>query len=129
MSSDNTQEKNYEIFFTFTQVNKGTQAQLFEKINKEIEVFLSKENIATDSTDGIFDFLNKTSDSVQEEFEELLSSDSNKKRLARALSKIFTLLLNTKVDTAKEIKRIIQIAIETTFKKWPEPRQQYSTYL
>ena len=110
-------------------MNKGTQAQLFDKINKEIEVFLSKENIDTDLTDGIFDFLNQISDSAQEEFEELLSSDSNKKRLARALSKIFALLLNTKVDTAKKIKQIIQIAIETTFKKWQEPRQQYSTYL
>ena len=33
------------------------------------------------------------------------------------------LLLNTKVDTAEKIKRIIKIAVETTIKIWQEPRQ------
>ena len=85
MSSDNTQEKIYDIFFTFTQANKATQARLFEEINKEMEAFLSQKNNGTDSTDSIFDFLNQISDFVQEEFDELLSGDSNKKRLVRAL--------------------------------------------
>ena len=76
MSSNNTQEKIGQIFFTFTQVNKATQAQLFEEINKEIEAFLSKENNNTDSIDSIFDFLNQISDSVPEEFDELLKVTS-----------------------------------------------------
>ena len=59
-----------------TQVNKATQAQLFEEINKEIEAFLSKENNNTDSIDSIFDFLNQISDSVPEEFDELLKVTS-----------------------------------------------------
>ena len=94
-----------------------------EEINKEIEEFLSKEDNDTDLTDGIFDFLNQISDSAQEEFDKLLSGDSDKKRFVKALSKIFPLLLNTKVDTAKKIQRIIKIAIETTLKMWQEPRQ------
>ena len=93
MSSNNTEEKIDEIFFTFTQANKATQARLLEEINKETEAFLSKENNDTDSTNGIFDFLNKMSESVQEEFNELLSGGSDKKRFVRAPSKIFPLLL------------------------------------
>ena len=124
MSCDNTQEKIDEIFFTFTQVNKATQARLFEEINKEIKVFLSKENRDSDSTDSIFDFLNQISDSVQEKLDKCFSRDSDEKRFVRALSKIFTLLLNTKVDTAEKLKRIIKITIETTLKTWQEPQQQ-----
>lgn len=64
-------------------------------------------------------------DSVQEEFDKLLSGDSNKKRFLQALSKIFALLLlNTEVNTAEEIKKILKIAIETITKKWSEPRSQ-----
>ena len=36
------------------------------------------------------------------------------------LSKIFALLLNTKVDTAEKIKMIIKITIKTTIKIWQE---------
>ena len=41
-----------------------------------------------------------------------------KKCFLKLLSKIFALLLNTKVGTADEIKKIIKIAIETTVKIW-----------
>ena len=51
------------------------------------------------------------SDSVEEEFDELISDDSDKKRFLRALSIIYALLLNTKVDTAEKIKRILKIVI------------------
>ena len=124
MSSDRTQEKIDDLLETFTKANKESQGRLFEEINKELEAFLSKENNDIDTTYGVFDFLSQISDSVQEEFDELLSGDNDKKRFVRALSKIFALLLNTKFDTAEKIKRIIKIAIETTVKIWQEPRQQ-----
>ena len=76
-----------------------------------------------------FDFLKDLSDSVQEEFEELIAGNSNKKHFVRELSRIFVLLLNTKVDTPEKIKRIINIVIETTIKIWQEPRQQQEDYL
>ena len=60
-------------------LTKKSQARLFEEIDKELEAYLSKENNDMDSTDGIFDFLSQISDSVQEEFDEILSSDSDKK--------------------------------------------------
>ena len=85
---------------------------------------MSKENNDKDSTDKIFDVLSQISDSAREEFDELLSRDSDKKIFIRALSKIVALLLNTKLDTAQKIKQIIKIAIEMTLKRWQEPRQQ-----
>ena len=122
-SSGRKQEKIDELFQIFTNADKESQAQLFGEINKEFESFLSKENNDKDSTDGILDFLDQISDSVQEEFDKLLSGDSDKKRFVRALSKRLALLLNTKVDTVEKIKRIIKIAIETTLKIWQEQRQ------
>ena len=116
MSFDRTQEKIDNLFKTFTWSDKESQTLLFEEIKKEIEAFLAGENSSSNSTDGVFDFLSRLSDSVQEEFNEILKGDSDKKGFVRALSRIFALLLNTKVDTAEKIKQIIKIAIETTLK-------------
>ena len=91
---------------------------------KKLETFLPKENNGKDTTDGILDFLAKISDSVQEEFDKLVSGNSDKKRFVRALSRIFALLLNTKFETAEKVKRILKIAIETTIKIWQKPREQ-----
>ena len=124
MSVDRTQEKIDDLLEIFTLSDKESQALLFDKINKEIEAFLAERNSSIDLTDGVFDFLSRLSDSLREELHELLSGDSDKGRFVRALSRIFALLLNTKVDTAEKIKRIIKIAIETTLKIWQEPRQQ-----
>ena len=81
-----------------------------------------RESSDEDSIDGIFNVLTSISDSVQEEFDKLISIDSDKKRLLRVLSRIFTLLLNTKVDMAEKILKILKIAIETTLKIWQEPK-------
>ena len=82
-----------------------------------------EKSINTDSTDGVFDFLEALSARVQEEFEELLDGDIDKKRFVKALTLIFALLLNTKVNIADKIKRILKIAIETTIKIWQRPKQ------
>ena len=125
--TDNVEQQNSrkidKLFETFTKADKVSQARLFEEINKELEAFLSKENNDTDSTDGIFSLLSQISNSLQEEFDELLSGDSDRMRFVKALLKIFTLLLNTRVDTAEKIKRIIKIAIKTILKIWQEARQ------
>ena len=77
MAVDITQEKIDDLFETFTWPDKESQALLFEVMNKEIETFLAEENNSSDSADGVFDFLSRLSDSVQEEFHELLSGDSD----------------------------------------------------
>ena len=65
MSSDNKEVSSKELFFNFIESETADQARLFEAINKELEVFLAKENNDEDATDGILDFLATMSDSVQ----------------------------------------------------------------
>ena len=106
-----------EHFFSkFVGKHRENQAILFEEINKELEAFLAKENNDKEATDNVLNLLSTIPDSVQKEFGKLISSDRDKKRFDRELSKKFALLLNAKIDTAEKINRIIKIAIETTIK-------------
>ena len=94
---------------------------IFEEIDKEIREFLTEE-IDTDSTDGIVDLLENLNNRLQEDFDELIGENTDKKRFVKALTQSFALLLNTKVDTADKIKRILKIAVETTLKIWRGPK-------
>ena len=61
---------------------------------------------------------------VQEEFNELIDGESDKKQFESSLTRIFVLLLNTKVETADKIKKILKIVVETTLKTRQVPKQQ-----
>ena len=113
----------FEINKNQTQ-NLGTKSEITEKILLVITEHTESENKDFYSRDRIFDIIQDIADSIQQEFEKLIGIDSNKKMFVRNLSKLFAILLNTDYDTAKKIKRVIKIAIETTLKLWPEPRQQ-----
>ena len=105
--------------FGFEQIDAGSIADstlIFEEIRKEVEEYLLEESDNADSTDRIFNFLSTLSDKIQEEFDELLDGNTNKKRFLRALTQIFALLLNIKVDMLEKIKRVLKIAVETTIK-------------
>ena len=105
MSLTETTEQIENLFDTCTDnSDKIAGAELLEKINKELEVFLSTETNEVNEADEIFDLLRDLSDSVQEECEELVAGNSDKKHFIRALSRIFALLLNTKVDTPEKLK-------------------------
>ena len=80
-----------------------------------------------DSTDGIFDFLEGLSNCIQDGFDELIGEDTDKKRFIKALTHIFALLLNTKVDTADKIKKILKTAVETTLEMWQEQSSSTKT--
>ena len=102
MSVENLMETSEDLF-GLEQIGAGIETDntlIFEEITRELEGYLSRESEDADSTDGVFEFLASLADQVQLEFEELLDSDGDKKRFLRALSKIFALLLNAKVDTA-----------------------------
>ena len=116
------QEKIESLGNNYSKLNTLESVQLFEEITRAISEHVTFENKNRDSTDGIFDVLSKIADSVQEDFEELVGISSNKKHFIRALTKIFTLLLNTKVDTVEKIKKILKIAIDTMLKIWQEPK-------
>ena len=94
---------------------------IFEEIHKEIREYLTEE-IDTDSTDGVFDLLENLTNRLQEDFDELIVEDTDKKRFVKALTQIFALLLNTKVDTADKIKRILKIVVKTTLTIWRGPK-------
>ena len=91
---------------------------IFEKIKQELKEYLLEQTVEADSTDGIFDLLDNLTNRVQEDFDEIIGDDKDKKRFIKSLTRIFTLLLNTKVDTVNKIKRILKIAIKTTLKLW-----------
>ena len=96
--------------FGFEQIDVSSTAAstlIFEEIRKEVEEYLLEESDGADSTDGIFDFLSALPDKIQQEFDELLDSNTDKKRFLRALIGIFAPLLNTKVDTPEKNKKDI----------------------
>ena len=95
---------------------------IFEEINKELEENLMEKRIGTYSTDSVFDFLETLTNHVKEDFEGLIGEDTSKNRFVRGLTRIFALLLNTKVDTGDKIKKILKIAVETTLKIWQETK-------
>ena len=103
--------------------NNLEKAKLFEKISVAISNFVQYENGDNDSADGIFNTLSEIAESVQEDFEELIAFSNDKKHFIKALTKVFTLLLNTNVDTVDKIKRILKIAIEAMLKIWQGPKQ------
>ena len=97
--------KTSENLFGFPQIDLEPNADntlIFEEISRELEQLLLRENDNADSKDGVFEFLAEMSNQVQEEFDELLGEDTDKKRFLKSLSKVFALLLNTEVNTAEK---------------------------
>ena len=101
--------------FGFEQIEAYSGADatfIFEEIHKELEEYLPEKSINADSAGGL----------PQEDFDEVIGEDTDKKRFVKALTRIFAILLKTKVDTADKIKRILKIAVETTLKIWQGPK-------
>lgn len=74
MSAKNIEEVSEKLFLKFVGSNTEKQAILFEEINRELEAFLTKESNDKDATD-VLDLLLTIYDSVQEEFDKLISGD------------------------------------------------------
>ena len=58
---------------------------LFQEILKERKEYWTEE-IDTDSTDGAFDLLENLTNRLQEDFDELIGEDTDKKRFVKALT-------------------------------------------
>ena len=84
-------------------------------------IFEDKGAPGTDSTEGVFDFLENLTNHLQENFDDIIGEDNNEKRFIKALTRILELLLNTNFKTTDKINRILRIAIETTLKIWQGP--------
>ena len=124
MEDNKVQKKIDDICKKRKNVSHNEQVELLAKITNQIQQFIRQENNNSDSTGGAFDLLSDLAESVQEDFDELIDVDRDKKKFIKALSKIFALLLNTNVNSVEKIKRIIKITIETTLKIWQGPRLQ-----
>ena len=88
------------ILFGFKQIEADSGANttlIFGEINKELKEYLLEKSINTDAIDGVFDFLEALANSVQEDFEELIEKNTDKKRFVRALTRISTMLFKHKV--------------------------------
>ena len=73
-------------------------------MTRQLEAYLARETNNKDPTDDIFDLLSSISESVQEELDELISGDSDKKRFLRALSRIFANFSTQKSTQLKKSK-------------------------
>ena len=124
MEDNQVQKKIDDICKKRKNVSHNEQVELLAKITNQIQQFIRQENNNSDSTGGAFDLLSDLAESVQEDFDELIDVDRDKKKFIKALSKIFALLLNTNVNSVEKIKRIIKITTETTLKIWQGPRLQ-----
>lgn len=92
MSKIETEQKIDNLLDVYTKTDEDNQARLLKERNKEIEAFLPRKNNNEDATDGIFDFLKDLLDYVQEEFDELLGGDSDKKDLSGSVKDLWLVI-------------------------------------
>ena len=81
---------------------------MLEEITSAIASYVRYENNDNDATDGIFNTLSDIAESIQKDFEELVAIFNDKKTFISALTKIFTLLLNTNFSTVEKIKKYLK---------------------
>ena len=92
---------------------------IFEEAEEELTKLLILEG--GEETDGALDLIAKIVDKIRRQIEK---EDFGKglKNFLIALAKIFTLLLNIKVDTGDKIIKILQLLNSLIAKKWLEQK-------
>ena len=91
---------------------------LFQEIEKELSEKLLEEKGEGDSTDGAFAYIEDLTNNLQTECDETIGEGGDKKQFIRSLTKIFAILLNTRVDSVSKIKNIIKIAVKIVIRLW-----------
>ena len=89
---------------------------LFQEIEQELSLMLFNNKNEVDSTDGSLDFIENLVNTIQVEFDGILSENNKKKIFIKSLTKIFTILLSVKADSTEKIKQIVKLAINMVFK-------------
>ena len=91
---------------------------LFEDIEDELtKILLSDTDL--EETDGAFDVIKDMVSKVQHEISKR-GAGNNLTNFLNTLSKVFTLLLNIKVDTGDKIVKIVNLLNSLIAKKWSE---------
>ena len=91
----------------FETENSKLPIYLFEELESELTNIIIVEG-SQEETDGAFNIIRNILDKVKVDFEKLNLSGDLKKFL-HTISKIFTLLLNIKVDTSDKILKIVKL--------------------
>ena len=78
-----------------------TEYKLIEKVLLVITEHIETENKGLNSTDRVLDTTHGIADSIQQDFQELIGIESDKKTFVRNLSKLFAILLNTNIEILK----------------------------
>ena len=96
---------------------------LFEEAEEELTKLLISEagEIGEEETDGAFDLIVQIVGKIRHQIKKEDFGEGLKNFLI-ALAKIFTLLLNIKVDTSDKIIKIVQLLNSLIAKKWLEQR-------
>ena len=90
---------------------------IFDNITNELEENLLKEQGESDAEDGLFSIVESVTNKLQEDYDELIGNNTDKKRFIKSLNRVFALFLNTKVDTVDKIKKN-RTAVKMTLKIW-----------
>ena len=114
-------ENLFDIEFTELKTeNSKLPTYLFEVIKSELTNIIIDESSPEEETDGAFELIRNIVDNVRSEIENFVENEDLKKFLY-VLTKVFTLLLNIKVDNTEKMINIVKLAISSILKKWSEP--------
>ena len=94
---------------------------IFDNITNELEENLLEEQGESDAEDGLFSIVESVTNKLQEDYDELIGNNTDKKRFIKSLNRVFALFLNTKVDTVDKIKKN-RTAVKMTLKIWQGPK-------
>ena len=100
----------------FETENSKLPTYIFEELESELTNIIIVEG-SQEETDGAFDVIRNILEKVKIDFEKLPINGDLKKFL-HTISKIFTLLLNIKVDSSNKILKIVKLANALILKKW-----------
>ena len=110
-------ENLFDIEFTELKMeNSKLPTYLFEEIESELINIIIDESSPEEETDGAFELIRNIVDNVRSEIENFVESE-DLKNFFYVLIKVFTLLLNIKVDNTEQIINIVKLAISSILKK------------
>ena len=100
--------------------NEQLPTYLFEEVEEELtKTLILDAGNSEEETDGAFELIRNIVDKIRHDIEKAgLSGDL--KKFLHTLTKIFTLLLNIKVDTGDKIIKIVKLLNSLIAKKWSE---------
>ena len=92
----------------------------FQEVEEELTriLILDTEN-SEEEADGAFDLIRNIVEKIKHDIEKA-SLNGDLKKFLHTLTKIFTLLLNIKVDTGDKIIKIVKLLNSLIAKKWSE---------